>query len=495
MNSTWKPAEQWEKWDKWILSGGAAIFLLFICLFGYTGNFFLLAVPFGMAILCWLIFDWKSFFWFFLLTIPLSCEIQLGNGVLSTSVPDEQLMWLFVPATIFIVLYNYRILPKWFLEHPITLILFLQFVWLVVSVIFSQNHLLSFKFLAAKIWFLCSFVILPVLVFREKKDFKKAFLLITVPIILHAIVAFSWHMYLHFDFWASNDVVRPFYFNHVDYSTVLSMIFPLLLVAYQLCKGKPRQRFVLLLVIIFFIPAIYFAAARAAMLAVVFSLVIAFAIRKKLVNLIMPGFFAFIILVVSLISYNNNYIKYRPNMKYTATQRTFSDLITATFRGHDMSSMERFYRWIASIKMSTEHPMVGVGPNNFYDHYKGHTVPMFKTWVSRNPERSTTHNYFLFMLVEQGWPSMLLYAVLLVVVFAQAQKIYHRARDPFYKKVTMGLIMMFAAGFVNNFFSELLETHKIGALFFISITLLIVVDHLTKKEEAGLAEAGVDRKA
>src|SRR5690606_8506871 len=208
--------------------------------------------------------------------------------------------------------------------------------------------------------------------------------------------------------------------------------------------------FILLAVIVFFIPAIYFAAARAAMLAVVFSLGVAFAIRKKLVNFIMPAFYAFIIMVLSVVTYNNTYIKYRPNMKYTATQRTFSDLITATFRGHDMSSMERFYRWIASIKMSTEHPMVGVGPNNFYDHYKGHTVPMFKTWVSRNPERSTTHNYFLFMLVEQGWPSMLLYAVLLVVVFAQAQKIYHRTRDPFYKKVTMGLIMMFAAGFVNN---------------------------------------------
>lgn len=471
-----------DKASKLITAAGAALMLLCIALFSYTNNFFLLGLPFVPFMLAWLVLHWKSFYWFFLFTIPLSCEIMLFGGTLSTSVPDEQLMWLFVPVGIAVVLYNYKIVPKWFLTHPITLVLFLQFVWLLVAVGFSQNYLLSFKFLAAKIWFLISYVLLPVLIFREKKDFKKAFLLFAVPVVLHAMFAFTWHFFLNFDFWDSNRVVNPFYYNHVDYSTVLSMLFPLLLVAYQLSKGNKRNRRILLFVIIFFIPAIYYAAARAAMLAVVFSLVIAFGIRKKLVNFVMPAFYGFVVMVLVLLMYDNAYIKYRPDMKYTATQRTFSDLITATFRGTDMSSMERFYRWIASVKMSREHPMVGVGPNNFYDHYKGHTVPMFKTWVSRNVERSTTHNYFLFMLVEQGWPSMILYGILVMLVLANAQRIYHQTQDPFYKKATMGLAMMFAASFVNNFFSELLETHKVGALFYLSITLLIVIDYLTKKQ-------------
>jgi O-antigen ligase len=169
-------------------------------------------------------------------------------------------------------------------------------------------------------------------------------------------------------------------------------------------------------------------------------------------------------------------------MKYTYTQRNFTDLITATFRGTDMSSMERFYRWIAVARMSQDHMIVGVGPNNFYDHYKNYTSPMFKTWVSRNEERSTTHNYFMFLLVEQGWPATILYAILMIAIFAFSQRIYHRTKDPVYKKLTMAIAMMLAAGFINNFFSELWETHKIGAMFYLGIIFLILLDHLTKKQ-------------
>jgi O-antigen ligase len=453
-----------------------------VALFSYTGNFVFLGVPFGLAGLAWIILNWKSVYWFFLFSIPLSCEIELGS--FSTTVPDEPLMLLFVPLMSLLVAFNYKRIPAWFLRHPITLILFLQFVWLVVAVIFSENHILSFKYLAAKIWFLNSYILLPVIIFREQKDFVKAFRLFAIPALLHALFAFTWHFFLNFDYWASNDVVRPFYVNHVDYSTVISMLFPLCIIAYQLSKGKVWQRRILLATIIFLIPAIFYAGARAAMLGVIFSFVISFAIRRRFVRIIMPAFYLFVVSVFILLAHDDHYVKYRPNMKYTATQRTFEDLITATFRGTDMSSMERFYRWIAATRMSTERPFTGVGPNNFYDYYKGYTSPMFKTWVSRNPEKSTSHNYFLFMLVEQGWPAMILYGILVMAVLAQAQRIYHQTHDPFYKKATMGLTMMFAVGFVNNFFSELLETHKIGALFYLSITLLIVIDYLTKKQNA-----------
>jgi hypothetical protein len=39
---------------------------------------------------------------------------------------------------------------------------------------------------------------------------------------------------------------------------------------------------------------------------------------------------------------------------------------------------------------------------------------------------------------------------------------------------------MFAAGFINNFFSELLETHKVGALFYLAMALLVVLDRKSK---------------
>jgi hypothetical protein len=44
--------------------------------------------------------------------------------------------------------------------------------------------------------------------------------------------------------------------------------------------------------------------------------------------------------------------------------------------------------------------------------------------------------------------------------------------------------MTVAAGFINNFFSELIETHKVGALFYIPVALLIILDQKSKEMEA-----------
>jgi hypothetical protein len=87
------------------------------------------------------------------------------------------------------------------------------------------------------------------------------------------------------------------------------------------------------------------------------------------------------------------------------------------------------------------------------------------------------------MLVEQGWPAMLLYALLMYAIFAKAQKVYHRLKDRFYRLVTIGITMTIAVGFVNNFFSELIETHKVAALFYIPIAMLILLDKKSKDEE------------
>jgi len=143
--------------------------------------------------------------------------------------------------------------------------------------------------------------------------------------------------------------------------------------------------------------------------------------------------------------------------------------------------MERLYRWIAAVRMSNEHPIVGFGPHSFYYYYKPYALSSFKTYTSNNTEHSTTHNYFLLMLTEQGWPAMLLYGILVMVVLAQAQKTYHRCTDKFYKNCTLGLAMAFAVCFINNFFSELIETHKIGSMFYLTLALLIILDQKSKE--------------
>src|SRR5690606_34127569 len=239
----------------------------------------------------------------------------------------------------------------------------------------------------------------------------------------------------------------------------------------QMDKGNKWRWFFLLL----FAAFVLFTAmslARAAMLAIIFSLVILYAIRKRMVNFLMACFFLVCIGLVTYLVQNDTHKRFRPNYEQTYSRATFDDLLKATFMGGDMSSMERIYRWIAAVRMSNERPLTGVGPNNFYYYYKPHAVQMFRTYVSRNEEKSTTHNYFLFMLVEQGWPAMILYGVFIWALFAWAQRLYHRAEQWMHKRMALLSSMVIAAFFVNNFFSELLQTYKIGAVFYMAVVLL-----------------------
>lgn len=459
-----------------------AILFISVALFAFKGNYLMLAVPLVYLYILLLGANWKTAYWIFLFTIPFSIQISFLDGSLSTSVPDEPMMWCFLLVFALLWANNPKILPTWWWRNPLTFIIVLQFIALIIAVIFSKEFFISFKFLLAKCWFMISFFIFPILVFQEKKDFRKGFIAFLIPLLATMIVIFIRHYAIGFNFRKVEHAIGGLYYNHVDYSTVMSMFFPLLLVAYPLTKKMNWIiRGSLFLIILFFLPAIYFTYARAAMVAVVFSFVIYFAIRLRLVNFVIPSFYALIIFLLAFMINDNRYIDYRPNFNHTFMHKKWSDHIIATFRGEDMSSMERLYRWVAGIRMSADRPVTGYGPNSFYYFYKPYAVTAFRTYVSRNKEHSTTHNYFLFMLVEQGWPAMLLYAILVVLYFAQAQKIYYRFKDRFYKKCTLGLAMMFAAGFINNFFSELLETHKVGALFYISIALLVILDRKSRE--------------
>lgn len=471
--------------SKWAQAASLSILLGSLALYGFTGSYLFFALPFAFLFLVLMMLNWKLAYWILLFSIPVSMQLFFFGESLSTSLPDEPLMWLFLLMFAFMFAHNPKVLPEWWWRNPITLVIALQFLWLIVAVIFSDETLYSIKFLLAKCWFITSFFILPIFIFKEKKDFKKGFFLLLISMLITMVIIFIRHAARGFLFSKIEKAIAGIYYNHVDYSTIISMFLPVICIAYGLMKGKTKWwvRPLVFFIILFYIVAIYFTFARAAMLAVVFSFVVYVAIRLRLVNLVMPVFFAGITMILVFLVKNDKYLDYRPNYEHTFTQKNFEDLMVATFRGEDMSSMERLYRWIAAIRMSKDRPVTGYGPNSFYYHYKPYAVSMFRTYVSRNPEQSTTHNYFLYMLVGQGWPAMILYGILVMVIFAQAQKIYYRFKDRFYKKVTLALAMMFAAGFINNFFSELWETHKVGALYFLCMSLLIILDRKSRTLE------------
>ncbi len=473
----------------WFNASAFGVLFLTVVVFAITGNLFVLLTPLVFLYLVLVGVNWRAAYWLFLFTIPASIQINFAADTMAITLPDEPIMWIFLILFTLVYARNPKTLPGWWWRDELVFVVFLQFVWLLVAVGFSQVLFYSVKFLLAKCWLMVCYFIFPVWIFREKKDFVRGFFVMFIPIFITIIVILIHHAILDFGFDKVQRAMSGLYYNHVDYSTVISMFFPLLLVAYPLIRHKgPRYRNGLIAVILIFIAAIIFAYARAAVIGVIFAIIVGLAVRSKTVNVIMPAIYGMIILLFVYLVPNNKFLEFRPDYNNTYMHKNFTDHLIATFRGKDMSSMERLYRWIAAVRMSRDKPITGYGPHAFYYYYKPYAISCFQTYVSRNAEHSTTHNYFLYMLTEQGWPAMLLYAILIPLIFAKAQRLYHGFKDRFYRLVTMGLVMTIAVGFINNFFSELIETHKVGALFYIPLAMLVILSRKLKEEqETGIA--------
>jgi uncharacterized membrane protein len=96
------------------------------------------------------------------------------------------------------------------------------------------------------------------------------------------------------------------------------------------------------------------------------------------------------------------------------------------------------------------------------------------------------------MAIEQGIPGLIFFLILLSGMLYYAQWLYHRIQDVFYKTVsiTIGVILVMITAV--NFLSDLIETDKIGSLFFLCLSVLIVIDINTRKELIGTQSVNLD---
>jgi O-antigen ligase len=434
----------------------------------------LLILPIALAILALTLLDIRVPIFLLIGSLVISIN-GLETIKINTDLPDELLMLFSTLVFIFIIAKRWHSI-KHQLNHPFIKIVIVIYLWSVIATIFSTDVALSVKFLLKKIWYLTPFLFYPILILDEKKNIKTVFALLFIPMILVIIYVLIKYNSLGFKFEDVHDPIQPFFINHVMYGAMISSFFPALIAALYLARRWSVQWMVLLIAVPVFLVAIYFSYSRAAWMAVVFAAGTFVLIKYKLMDKAILFFYGTALFFIFWLSANNNYLNYKPSKDKTKMHETILDHLIATIQGTDISSAERYYRWIATLRMSKDYMLTGVGPNNFYTNYKSYTITSFNTWVSRNPEKSSTHNYFLFMLGEQGLPALILYAFFIYYLFYLGQKIYHKQENHFFKTTIMVCLCVIGAIFVNNFFSDLLETNKIASLFFVSIAIMIALD-------------------
>jgi len=467
--------EELLKW--WLPSSGAVI--LFVL--GTTlDEKLLLVIPFVLLAAVFFSSDIRKLYFALLFAIPLSTEFSV-TATLSTDLPDEPMMLLLSGALTVLILLKPSVFPSQLKKSSLFLLILLQLTWLLVTMLFSYETLLSVKYMLAKSWFLVAFVFGGLTFLKTKDDFKLASKALVFSMLIPVIISLIRHASKGFSFASINETVTPFFRNHVNYSSLLVCLVPVLFMWRHFSTGKSRKW--ISACILLFLAALFFAYSRGAWLCLITGAVTWIAIRKKfLLTLLLT---VVIITATSLfwLIQNENYLKFAPDFNTTTQHTNIGDHLEATYTLKDMSTMERFYRWIAGLKMVNEELLKGYGPNTFSLHYKEYTVDAFKTWVSNNEEQSSVHNYFLLVSIEQGIPGLLLLCILLFSMFSIAVKGYHTLNDPFDRSLSMLCGVILSMIVTLNLLSDLIETDKIGSIFFITLGILIHLQVKMKEEK------------
>jgi O-antigen ligase len=399
-------------------------------------------------------------------------------------VPDEPLVIMTMFVFLFWFARSFNQLDLSLLIHPVSLLLLLHMSWIAVCAFFAQDSVIGFKFLLAKIWYIICFYMAAIFWHRTSFDFWQSirwFFIVLIPVVIWAIMKHG--IMYQFSFADVNRALSPLFRNHVSYAALLAVSFPYLFFFTLQRRYKNQSYWWLVVGLILLFVAINFSYTRAAYGALIFAIPYYFIVKYKLTRWFILGAFILTGFLFTYLIKDYRYMNLAPRFEKTITHTSFEDLLDATYKFQDISTMERVYRWIAGIRMVNEKPGFGFGPNNFYHHYKAYAISGFRTFVSDNPEKSGVHNYYLMTAVEQGIPGLVIYLMLIVFVMLWGERLYHKVKTNRVKGFTVlaamsSLIIIHLLQLMN----DLLETDKVGPFFFLSLAVLIKI-HLDYQKE------------
>lgn len=434
-----------------------------------------------------------TLFWIWLVCLPLSTELNL-TPQLGMDFPGEILLVILTGLVIIRWVHQPQWVPHALVEHPLFLVLLIYLCWIGITCFYSVETVLSVKYLLAKIWYIVPLVILPQVLLKEQSESKKLALCLLIPMVLVVFQTLTRHAWYGFRFEAVQKTLAPFFRNHVNYAALLVCLLPVAGCLWMFTPKENKYRNWIASGILLGVTGVFFAYSRGAWVALLAGIAIIPVMRRRKMGILIMIAFAIILSTTAWLVTDENYIRFSPEHDQTIFHTDFSEHLRATVQLKDVSTAERFYRWIAGIKMLAEKPVTGFGPNSFYLHYRPYTVSSFETWVSDNPEHSTVHNYFILIALEQGLIGLALFCTLYFGMLLHLQSLYHRLQNPVHSIMAITIAMILVMIGIINSMSDMIETDKIGGLFWLCLAMVIWLERKRREEREVLAAANIEQR-
>jgi putative inorganic carbon (hco3(-)) transporter len=448
------------KANSWLLIFGA----LFIGFVGYSAWFdswvgYL--VPYALVVLYVAIFYTEYTFFFILAMTPLSVNIEEYVDGFGLFLPTEPLLFGTMILLVMQSLYS-RVFPDYLWRNPIVITVILYLLWILVTAITSEQPVVSFKYLLARLWFIVPLLGYGSNVFFEPKKIRWFLWLFLTGMIVVITYTLAIHASYRFGEKESHWVMWPFFKDHTIYGALVALIIPLIFAFYFSKKHTPLIQFILLGYMVVSLLGVYFSYTRAAWLSLILALGVWALIRFKVRFSVFAGS---ALLIFGFVWYSWDAIEQDlERNKFEHTTEEFGErLQSATNVTTDASNLERINRWSCAIAMFNERPLTGFGPGTYAFEYARFQQPKNLTIISTNfGDGGNAHSEYLGPLAEMGLPGMLLMIAIVIAIFYQGITLYNSwpDSDRETKTLIMGMILALTTYFIHGFLNNYLDTDK-----------------------------------
>jgi len=246
----------------------------------------------------------------------------------------------------------------------------------------------------------------------------------------------------------------------------------LIIVIVMLYDKNKTFRKINLLPVIVFVTSLISAGSRGSLVAIVLTLGV-FAVYNKKYKTV------FIMALIFIIVYFNF-----DSLPYNI-QRT---LLSITNKTATFSNIERLAIWSASIQMIKEHPLVGVGIDNWRYYY---LLPEYMQSINTYPH---AHNFYLQTGSEMGVTGLILYLFMFAINIYYSIYVFKRTKNEIRKCIALSSIMFFVFTIIYCMVNNPLFNSKPAMLFYIIAGLNAGIYKLTG-EEVKIREKKADNTA
>lgn len=465
-----------NKFSIFLLTG---LFIL-INAFAISKEFYLLnAVPFFMLILYLAFYRLDILYYLVIFCVPLSVSLEkLDVGGVGVILPTEPI--LAGMLIIFLLKLIKDGFDRRFLKHPVSIVLYLQIAWILITSITSELPVVSFKYLTSRLWFIASFYFIASRVVSNPKEIKRFFWIYLIPLLLVITYTIVHHSLYNFEEKPGHWVMSPFFKDHTSYGAILAMIYPFIVWQTFRKENYGIRRFLYAGLFTFFTLAVILSYTRAAWVSLVGVFVVYLIFKFKVKSWVI---WSGVCLAGLFVALNWHSLMQRIEKNKQESSSSLQEHVQSISNvSSDASNLERLNRWNSAFKMFFDEPFLGKGPGTYAFLYAPYQHSSDKTIISTNAgDGGNAHSEYFGPLAESGVLGVLFMLLLVAVIVALGYRLNKnlkvREHRGLFMCVYFGLLTYIVHGVLNNY----LDTDKASSLFWGFIAIMVVMDLNTEK--------------